>query len=113
MMIANPDNALHTFKFIPVGNDVATIVIKNVLDNTTYNFTKSQVYLQKYYFVLINASMSLNVNDKLTFEAFNTAGNLVLHDIIFCTDQTVEDYTINKDVYTQRVTTNQFVTNEQ
>ena len=112
-MIANPDNALHTFKFIPIGNDVATIVIKNVLDNTTYNFTKSQVYLQRYYFVLVNASKKKKKNDKLTFEAFNTAGNLVLHDIIFCTDQTVEDYTINKDVYTQRVTTNQFVTNEQ
>ncbi len=113
MMIANPDNETHTFRFIPIGKDVNTIVIKNVLDNTTYNFTKSQVYLEKYYFVLLDAEMDLNVNDNLSFEAFNTNGEIILHDMIFCTDQTVSDYTINKDVYTQIVTTNQFVTNEQ
>lgn len=113
MITINSDNAVHDFNFVPKGNDPYSAKITHVLTRDEYTYNKSKIFKNKYFYTLKNASLTCTNNDRFLFEIFDRNNDLIFQDHIFCTDQIVGDYTINKDVYTQRVTENKFILNEQ
>jgi hypothetical protein len=113
MMTAQVQDSLHTFNFTPKGSDVNSVVITNTLTNDEFTFNKSYIFKDSYFYVLKNVQIDMTVNSTFTFVAFDKFGNEIYRDQIMCIDQSITDYTINKDIYTERVTENKFVLNEQ
>jgi hypothetical protein len=63
--------------------------------------------IDKYYAV---ASVVLPIKQRKFYTLIIKNGEeIVYRDMIFCTNQTIETYTINKDVYTSNVSNNDFI----
>lgn len=98
MIILKPISTEQTFKIIPTrGAEVSTLVLRNETTNveTTYvcPSTASSFYLSCTQFLT-------NLKEGHFYEAtFYFFGTLVHRERVFCTNQTIEDYTINKDEY--------------
>ena len=59
-------------------------------------------------YMTLTGSFSL-VEDRFYSFVIKSGSTIIYRGSIFCTDQTISTYTINKDVYTENVTTNEYV----
>lgn len=109
MIILTTTTNAQELKFIPREYVASSIVITDQDTNkpVTYaglTFTKDKYYLKGN----VTFSPVLVEGRFYTLKVLN-GSSIVYRDMLFCTDQTVSTYTINKDVYTENVTTNEYV----
>ena len=108
MIILTTSSSPQEFKFIPRDYVVDTdIELTDEQSNTTiyiqgYTFTKDGYYLKADIFFNL-------VEDRFyTFKALD-GSKVIYKGRIFCTNQTVSDYSINKNVYTENESTNEYI----
>ena len=95
-----------TFKFIPRELVATSMVIHDEATNTdaTINITPSVVD----YYLEVTATVVLVAGRKYTIKVLNGTDE-VFYDKLFCTNQTIGDYSINDLEYVSNTTNNDFV----
>tara|TARA_R110000796_G_scaffold148423_1_gene265306 strand:- start:66 stop:422 length:357 start_codon:yes stop_codon:yes gene_type:complete len=116
MVILQSSTNNQTFSFIPreyTAGTTYTIKMKDESSNseafsaTTTTFTAVDYYYQySDAFVLNNKTLKENTMYMLEIKDGN---NVVFKDKVFCTNQNVTTYSVNKDVYTSNTTANNFI----
>ena len=106
MIILTTSTNAQELKFIPRQYVADSIVLTDEQANTSSTidatFTKDGYYLKA------DISFALVEDRFYTFNALN-GSKTVYKGRIFCTDQTVSDYSINKNVYTENESTNEYI----
>lgn len=98
MIILKPITTEQSFKIIPTrGNSVSTLILRNETTNEVLTFVVPSVALS-YYITITQFFTGLEEGHfyEATFKYFDT---FIHRDRIFCTNQTIANYTINKDEY--------------
>jgi|TARA_R110000744_G_scaffold116959_1_gene218706 hypothetical protein len=109
MIILTTSATAQQLKFIPREYAASSIQIVDQDTNTPVDYTGLTFITDKYYLKGDVIFTPLLVEGRFyTLKVLNGA-SVVYRDMIFCTDQAVSTYTINKDVYIKNVTTNQYV----
>jgi len=98
-------------KFIPREYAASSIVITDQDTNTPVTYAGLTFTTDRYYLKgNVTFSPVLVEGRFYTIKVLNgTSNNIVYRDMIFCTDQALSTYSINKDVYVKNVTTNEYV----
>lgn len=91
--------------FIPRELNATSIVLRNETTNieTTIN---TNFYLENYY-LIAETVFDLKENTFYNITIYNNS-DVVYKDKIFCTNQIIEDFTVNENQYIENVTTNEF-----
>jgi len=95
-----------TFKFIPRELTADSMVIEDEAENTSV--TIAIIPSVDRYYLSVSEVLTLVEGRFYTLKVLNGT-DIVYKDKIFCTNQTVSSYTINKDEYVQNVTNNEYV----
>ena len=109
MIILKEQEEVQSLKFIPREYCATTIVLVNEMTNETTNIS-SDFYKDGYY-LYTTATFDLKEGNFYILTIKNN-DDVVYKDKIFCTNQTIADYTINKDEYVANQTTNDFIVYE-
>jgi hypothetical protein len=105
MIILREQTEPQSITFIPRELSATTIVLRNETTNieTTIN---ANFYLYDYYLTAVEVfTLKQNTFYNLTIK---NGSNIVYKDKIFCTNQDIEDFTVNENQYIENVTTNEF-----
>ena len=109
MIILTTTTNAPELKFIPREYAASSIVITDQDTNTPVTYAGLTFTTDRYYLKgNVTFSPVLIEGRFYTLKVLN-GSSIVYRDMLFCTDQTVSTYTINKDVYTENVTTNEYV----
>jgi len=104
MVILKEQSGSQSFKIIPRVNQADSIVIKGIEGSNTVSFTPTF----NLYFMVVSGVFTLKQGQQYTFDIKNGT-EIVYKGRIFCTNQVVADYTINKDTYTKTPSNNDFI----
>ena len=107
MIILNTNTTAQQLKFIPREYSADSVIITDQDTPVTYSgltFATNKYYLEGN----VTFSPALKEGTFYTLSVLNGT-SVVYKDNIFCTDQTISLYSINKDVYTEHATTNEYV----
>jgi hypothetical protein len=106
MIVLREQETEQTLKAIIYGCYADRIVL---IDEETGNETEieAEFYIDTY-FVSTNLIFPI-IENKYYILLIKNGNDIVYKDKIFCTNQTIADYSINKDVYVQNVTNNNFI----
>ena len=110
MIVLTTSTSAQTFSFIPRFENYTTMSITDEQTNvtTTVAITSSN---QSGYANTITATFALVENHGYTLLLKN--GTIICHkDKIFCTDQTISEFTVNDGQYISNNTTNEFIVYE-
>lgn len=110
MVILNKTTEPQTFSFIARSKVYDTLFIRDESTNTSIEVTIDSITLGDYVDT-ITAVFSLIEDRYYTLELRN-GSNVVLKDKVFCTNQSVQSYSINNDAYTSNSTNNDFIVYE-
>ena len=106
MIILTTSTNAQELKFIPRDYAADSIVLTDEQANTSS--TISATFTKDGYYLKADISFTLVEDRFYTFNALNGT-KTVYKGRIFCTDQTVSDYSINKNVYTEHESTNEYI----
>ena len=106
MIILTTSTNAQELKFIPRDYVADSIVLTDEQANTSS--TISATFTKDGYYLKADISFTLVEDRFYTFNALNGT-KTVYKGRIFCTDQTVSDYSINKNVYTEHESTNEYI----
>ncbi len=106
MIILTTGTNAQELKFIPRDYAADSIVLTDEQANTSS--TISATFTKDGYYLKADISFTLVEDRFYTFNALNGT-KTVYKGRIFCTDQTVSDYSINKNVYTEHESTNEYI----
>jgi len=106
MIILTTSTNAQELKFIPRDYAADSIVLTDEQANTSS--TISATFTKDGYYLKADISFTLVEDRFYTFNALN-GSKTVYKGRIFCTDQTVSDYSINKNVYTENESTNEYI----
>lgn len=106
MIILTTSTNAQELKFIPRQYAADSIVLTDEQANTSS--TISATFTKDGYYLKADISFTLVEDRFYTFNALN-GSETVYKGRIFCTDQTVSDYSINKNVYTENESTNEYI----
>jgi len=106
MIILTTSTSAQELKFIPRDYVADSIVLTDEQANTSS--TISATFTKDGYYLKADISFTLVEDRFYTFNALN-GSKTVYKGRIFCTDQTVSDYSINKNVYTENESTNEYI----
>lgn len=109
MIVLKETSASQSFSFIPRLYECDTLVLVN---ETTSEETIYDVgYTIDRYYLVIDKILDLKENNFYQMTVKN--GDAIIYkDKVFCTNQVIEDFTVNKDAYTDYPTTNEYITYE-
>lgn len=106
MIILKEQEEAQILQFTVNGNSATSIVLideeTNVETEIDATFTITKYYLQT------SVVLDVKENKYYTVKVKNN-DNVVYTGLAFCTNQNIEDYTINKDVYIEHSTNNEFI----
>jgi len=109
MIILTTSTNAQELKFIPREYLASSIVITDQDTNKPVTYAGLTFTIDRYYLKgNVTFSPVLIEGRFYTIKVLN-GSSIVYRDMIFCTDQAVSTYTINKDVYVKNVTTNEYV----
>lgn len=109
MIILNTNTTAQQLKFIPREYSADGIIITDQDTNTPVTYPSLTFVKNKYYLEgNVTFSPALKEGTFYTLSVLNGT-SVVYKDNIFCTDQSIGTYSINKDVYTEHATTNEYV----
>ena len=92
--------------FIPRVYQADSMVIRCEATNVSTTFAVAPTLVS--YYLRITEILDLKENNFYTIKVYNGA-DIVYYDKIFCTNQTVTDYTINEGEYVQHSTNNEYI----
>jgi len=105
MIILKEQNTPQEFSFIPRELNATTIVLRNETTNVE-TIINTEFYLSDYYLTVVSVfDLKENTFYNLTVKNNN---DIVYKDKIFCTNQDLDTYSVNKNEYVSNVTTNEF-----
>jgi len=104
MIILRNSVLAQTFNVIPREYSADSIVITGVEGATTYSITSTQSGR----YLTFDKIVTLTENQFYSLTVLNGT-DVVYKDRIFCTNQTVADYTVNKTEYTETTSNNDFI----
>jgi hypothetical protein len=109
MIILQETGTAQEFKIIPreLVADSMTLTSETTGEAVTYVITPT---IDRYYLV-INEIVALKENNFYTIEVKN-ASEIVYKDKIFCTNQTVSDFSVNNNEFTTYSSDNDYITYE-
>ena len=106
MIILKEQEAAQVLKFIPRNYGADTIVLRNETTNEVQTISASFT-LDKYYLTTTTAfDLLQNTFYNLTIK---NGAEVVYKDKVFCTNQSIVNYTVNKDEYVANATNNDFI----
>jgi hypothetical protein len=105
MIILRKQNTAQTLTFIPRVMSANTIVLRN--ETTNVETTISATFSLSSYYLTTTTIFDLDENTFYNLTIKNGA-NIVYKDIVFCTNQPNDTYTVNQNQYVANVTTNEF-----
>jgi len=93
-------------KFIPRVFDADTLIIRNEASNEVQEieFTPTN----ELYYMVANVILDLKENNFYQLTVMNGA-DIVFKGKIFCTNQVIDDYTVNNGEYIQKESNNDFI----
>ena len=105
MIILKEQETAQTLSAIIYGSNADTIVLRDEETNIEAEI-QTEFFINKYF---LTASVIFPIKENKYYTLTIKDGtNIVYIDKIFCTNQTLETYSINKDEYVQHVTTNEY-----
>ena len=106
MIILKEQSTAQTLKFIPRSYGADTIVL---IDETTNEIqTISATFTLDSYYLSTSKIFDLKENTFYNLTIKNGV-EVVYKDKVFCTNQVLKDYTVNKDEYVAHATNNDFI----
>ena len=111
MIILKDFTFTQNFKFMPRSKDIASMVFIDELTNTSTTINNPVLVTDKYYVkFLTNRTFSFLIDGHTyRLNCFDSNGVPLYRDKIMCTNQTIEDYTINNGDYVANHTSNEFI----
>tara|TARA_R100000781_G_C4075912_1_gene126069 strand:+ start:1104 stop:1442 length:339 start_codon:yes stop_codon:yes gene_type:complete len=110
MIILRPNNLSQELKFIPREYIADKVILHNEETNTSQEYT-GLTWSQEAYYLTTNIAFvtpELKNNTFYTLKVMNGT-KIIYRDRIFCTDQLVAEYSMNKDEYVENETTNEYI----
>jgi hypothetical protein len=105
MIILREQETAQTLSAIIYGSNADTIVLRDEETNIETEI-QTEFFINKYF---LTASVIFPIKENKYYTLTIKDGtNIVYIDKIFCTNQALETYSINKDEYVQHVTTNEY-----
>ena len=104
MIILKESALTQEFKVIPRSNAATKIVIKGIEGENEYLFTPTY----DSYYMVVSGIFDLKEGNQYTFTIYDDTTE-VHRGRIFCTNQDIEDYTINKDEYIETTYNNDYI----
>ena len=105
MIILKEQETAQTLSAIIYGSDADTIVLRDEETNIETEI-EAEFFINKYF---LTASVVFPIKENKYYTLTIKDGtNIVYRDKIFCTNQSLSTYSINKDEYVQHVTTNEY-----
>jgi hypothetical protein len=105
MIILREQETAQTLNAIIYGSDADTIVLRD--EETNIETEIDATFSIDKYFVTTSVIFPIKENKYYTL-TIKDGTNIVYRDKIFCTNQALSTYSINKDEYVQHVTTNEY-----
>jgi hypothetical protein len=105
MIILRKQTTAQSLTFIPREYSANTIVLRNETTNEETTITAS--FALSSYYLTTSTIFDLKENTFYNLTIKNGA-NIVYKDIIFCTNQANDTYTVNQNQYVANVTNNEF-----
>ena len=105
MIILKEQIEPQTITFIPRELNATTIVLRNETTNIETTI-EADFYLYDYYLTAVEV-FDLKENTFYNITIYNNS-DIVYKDKVFCTNQVIEDFTVNENQYVENVTTNEF-----
>jgi hypothetical protein len=106
MIILKEQSTAQTLKFIPRSYGADTIVLRNEITNEIQ--TISATFTLDSYYLSTSKIFDLKENTFYNLTIKNGV-EVVYKDKVFCTNQVLKDYTVNKDEYVAHATNNDFI----
>jgi hypothetical protein len=106
MIILKEQNTPQVLKFIPRNYGADTIVLRNETTNEIQ--TISATFTLDSYYLSTSKIFDLKENTFYNLTIKNGV-EVVYKDKVFCTNQVLKDYTVNKDEYVAHATNNDFI----
>lgn len=113
MIVLQNTASSQTINFIPreyetsVSNIYNISIINETTNNSVYDEDTNSFTLNDYYYQYSD-TFTL-VEDTFYNLTIKKSGNIIYKDKIFCTNQTVSDYSVNYNEYEEQETTNDFI----
>jgi len=109
MLILTTGAGSQDFYIIPRDYSADEIIVTDQDTNTPTTYIAFASTINEYYLTIgLTFSPVLKEGTFYSLE-INNAGENVYRDLIFCTDQSPSEYTINKDVYKEQESTNEYI----
>lgn len=105
MIILKEQNTAQSLSFIPREYNATTIVLRNQSTGSETIITASFVLSGYYLTTTTIFDLKQNTFYNLTIK---NGSNIVYKDIVFCTNQANDTYTVNQNQYVSNVTNNEF-----
>jgi hypothetical protein len=105
MIILKEQATAQTLNAIIYGSSADTIVLRD--EETNIETEIDAVFSIDKYFVTTSVIFPIKESKYYTL-TIKDGTNVVYRDKIFCTNQTLDTYSINKDAYVEHVTTNEY-----
>lgn len=105
MIILREQETAQTLNAIIYGSNADAIVLRD--EETNIEVEINCTFSIDRYYVATSAIFPIKENKYYTLTILNGT-DVVYRDKVFCTNQTIASYTINKDQYTQHVTNNDY-----
>ena len=106
MIILQSSVSSQTFTFIPRTLAATSMVVEDELENTSV--TTSITPTVSTYYLSVTETLTLVEGRFYTLKVLN-GSDVVYKGKIFCTNQTVADYSINNGEYTENTTSSEYV----
>lgn len=110
MILRETDQAQNVY-ITPKSNYVTSIDVLCQETNVNINYEVSEVFIKSYY-VYFTLVLDLKEGFNYTIKAKNASDEVIYYGYAYCTNQTIENYSINSGEYVQRETTNEYIVYE-
>ena len=111
MIVLQESASAQNLDFIPrqfTSGDTYNVTIINEQTNTeVYNENVTSI-TENLYYNRLNAIFDVK-QDNFYMITVKSGSNVIFKDKIFCTNQTISDYTVNNSQYIEQDTTNEFI----
>jgi len=107
MIILKEQNTSQTFKFIPRYYTGVNLRLVNESSGQVYSYNVSPERIGYYH--QITHIVDTKEGNFYSLTIFDDNSNVVYKDKVFCTNQEITEYTINKDEYVQKSSDNEFI----
>jgi hypothetical protein len=105
MIILRKENTAQIIKFIPRVYAATSLILRNESTNVSITLTPTFV-IDSYY---LKCTLVLDLVENTFYNlTIKNGSNIIYKDKIFCTNQVIEDFTVNKNQYIENITTNEF-----